>query len=123
MVCPMAMGNHVDHRMARIAGENAARSGERICLEYYADVPYVLRQDMQDLPVEAEWEARRYPLSEGGIVAWQGAVAAYASQLSSFWSDEAQMRAEIGRYARQNGGDQLYFFSLTRGPCGVSSIS
>jgi LmbE family N-acetylglucosaminyl deacetylase len=123
LVCPMALGNHVDHRMTRLAGEMAAQAGERTCLAYYADLPYVLREDVQSRLVEPGWEEKRYPLSGEGLAAWQEAVAAYASQLSSFWSDVDEMHEQIAAYAATCGGGRLYFLGLTRGPCGVSSIS
>ena len=37
LVCPLAIGGHVDHRLTRLAGEKLDRP-----LWYYADFPYVL---------------------------------------------------------------------------------
>ena len=39
LVVPLAIGDHVDHRLARLAAERLHRP-----LRYYADIPYVLRQ-------------------------------------------------------------------------------
>jgi len=122
-VCPIAIGDHVDHRIARLAAERAAAEGKAAYLAYYADLPYVLRLKGQSLPVEPGWEEKRYPLSGEGLAAWQDAIAAYASQLSTFWSGEDEMREQIAAYTAACGGGRLYFLGLTRGPCGVSSIS
>ncbi len=122
LVCPLGLGNHVDHRMVRLSGEKAAQASADLCLAYYADLPYVLRQECQ-VAIEMGWEVKQYPLSAEGLAAWQDAVAAYASQFSSFWSGPEEMREQVSGYARKNGGARLYFFGLTRGPCGVSSIS
>ena len=123
LVCPMGIGKHVDHRITRLAAETAVGGGKESCLGYYADLPYVLRLNGQNLPVEPGWEEKLFPLSIGGLDAWQDAVAAYASQLSSFWSGEDEMREQMAAYAAACGGGRLYFLGLTRGPCGVSSIS
>jgi LmbE family N-acetylglucosaminyl deacetylase len=123
LVLPLGLGNHVDHRLTRRAGEAAARMTADICLAYYADFPYVLRQAVHPVEHEPGWKAERYPLSAEGLAAWQDAIAAYASQLSSFWPGAAEMREQVSEYVRENGGARLYFFGLTRGPCGVSSIS
>jgi LmbE family N-acetylglucosaminyl deacetylase len=123
LVSPMAIGNHIDHRIARMAAEMVAVKVKPVCLAYYADLPYVLRLADQNLPVEPGWEEKRYPLSREGLAAWQDAIAAYASQLSTFWSGEDEMHEQIAAYAAACGGGRLYFLALTRGPCGVSSIS
>ncbi len=38
LVCPLTLGNHVDHRLTRMAAENLGEP-----LLYYADYPYVLK--------------------------------------------------------------------------------
>jgi LmbE family N-acetylglucosaminyl deacetylase len=104
LVCPLALGGHVDHRLARRAAELLDRS-----LWYYADYPYVLQaqaQISQALP--AGWQEVRWPVSAAGMQAWQAAVAAHASQLSTFWPGLEAMQAAIHDYGRLADGARLW---------------
>ena len=97
LVCPLSLGNHVDHQLTRLAAE---QSGRR--LYYYADFPYVLRQpDHLQALAQAGWQPACSPLSTLALTAWQDCVAAHASQISTFWVDEAAMRTAIAEYAAQ----------------------
>ena len=97
VVCPLSLGNHVDHQLTRLAAEQAGWQ-----VWYYADFPYVLRQPDQLLALEAAgWQRVCIPLSRAGLAAWQDCVAAHASQISTFWADELAMRGAIAEYAVQ----------------------
>ena len=97
LVCPLSLGNHVDHQLTRLAAE---QSGRR--LYYYADFPYVLRQpDHLQALAQAGWQPACSPLSTLALTVWQDCVAAHASQISTFWVDEAAMRTAIAEYAAQ----------------------
>ncbi len=100
LVCPLGLGNHVDHQLTRAAAE-----GLNIPLWYYADYPY-----MKGIP---DWHpvnmnSVHFPISEKGIRAWQDSVAAHHSQISTFWDDIPAMRLEILGYARQMEGVILW---------------
>jgi LmbE family N-acetylglucosaminyl deacetylase len=104
VVCPLSLGGHVDHRLARAAAEQAGRVGR-----YYADYPYVAQVDAgvnQRLP--EGWRARVFPISEYGMEAWAEAIAIYASQMSTFWPDHAAMEAELCGYLHKFGGLRLW---------------
>lgn len=103
-VSPLALGGHVDHRLVRAAIENASKS-----LLYYADYPYVLRtfSQLEDLH-EKGWQQLIYPISAEGVGAWQRAIAAHASQISSFWADLQGMRLAIETYAKRSGDVVLW---------------
>jgi LmbE family N-acetylglucosaminyl deacetylase len=104
IVVPLALGGHVDHRLVRQAAQGLGRR-----LWYYADVPYVLsRADELGKLVEAGWRARIYPVSEAGLTAWQAAIAAHASQISTFWPDRESMDAAIRAYSREYQGVRLW---------------
>lgn len=104
VVCPLALGNHVDHQLTRLAAEQT-----RCQLWYYADFPYVLKQPGQlQALAQAGWKRTCTPLSAAGLSAWQGCVAAHASQISTFWADEAAMRVAIAEYALQDGAVCLW---------------
>jgi LmbE family N-acetylglucosaminyl deacetylase len=108
LVCPLALGGHVDHRLTRQAAEKLA-----LPLWYYADYPYVL-QAHGPLAGEgnvAHWQEYRFSISEAGQQAWGRAIAAYASQISTFWVDLSAMKAALEEYSRSVGGLLLWFKS------------
>jgi LmbE family N-acetylglucosaminyl deacetylase len=104
IVAPLALGGHVDHRLVRRAALGLDRP-----LWYYADVPYVLSraEELKKL-VKSGWKARVYPVSEAGLTAWQAAIAAHASQISTFWPDLGSMEAATSAYCRENQGIGLW---------------
>lgn len=103
VICPLALGGHVDHRLTRSVAE---RLGKR--LWYYPDYPYVLK-NMSTLEAlhQAGWQPITFAISEGGLAAWQDAIAAHASQISTFWPDVASMRYAIRAFKEQMGGVRL----------------
>ena len=100
VVCPMALGGHVDHRLARAAAE---RSG--LPLFYYADYPYVLRSAWELSQMElGVWKRTPAPISEPALTAWLEAVSAYSSQISTFWSGAEEMKLAVKNYWAGGGG-------------------
>lgn len=99
LVCPLGLGGHVDHYLARRAAERAALfTGAR--LWYYADYPYV--QQMPEFAADlrqAGWQAVGFPLSLPAVDAWCAAVAAHTSQISTFWPGLDAMCAALREYA------------------------
>lgn len=103
VVCPLGLGNHVDHRIVRTAAEALKRP-----LLYYADYPYagLLHQRLPDgLPSE---QMVRQAVSPEGLEVWTGAVAAYTSQISSLFDSPEDMRAKLHAYWRSGGGSRLW---------------
>jgi len=104
LVCPLAVGSHVDHQLVRAAAERLKRR-----LWYYADYPYVLKHaESLEQMAQQGWLGRVMPISSAGLAAWQAAIAAHASQISSFWPDLDAMRAAMAQYCAQNGGLKLW---------------
>ncbi len=104
LVCPLAVGSHVDHQLARAAAERLNRR-----LWYYADYPYVLKHaECLEQMAQSGWLGCVMPISAAGLSAWQAAIAAHASQISSFWPDLETMQAAIAQYCAQNGGLKLW---------------
>ena len=65
-VCPLALGNHVDHQLTRSAAEGISNS-----YWYYADFPYVLHDATMLEQMEAEgWANQVFPISQDGLAAW-----------------------------------------------------
>ena len=100
VVCPVALGNHVDHRLTRRAAEASSRR-----LYYYPDYPYVLRCASELALVESGvWQRVPATISSAGLFAWQDAVAAYPSQISTFWSSISEAILSIHNYWAGGGG-------------------
>jgi LmbE family N-acetylglucosaminyl deacetylase len=107
LVAPLALGGHVDHRLVAAVVERLASAGRRWL--YYQDYPYVLgcAQDLLDLR-QAGWETTTQPVSAEGLAAWQAAVAAHTSQLSTFWPDLEALKTAIADYCTQNNGVAIW---------------
>jgi LmbE family N-acetylglucosaminyl deacetylase len=112
LVSPLTLGGHVDHRLTRTIVEKALQAKHPAGWElwYYADYPYV-RSELQilaDLQRNLAWKLHAFSVSEDGLQAWLRAVAAYSSQISTFWHDFDTMRADLRVYAQQAGGIRLW---------------
>ncbi len=93
LVCPLALGGHVDHVLVRQAAESLHRP-----LLFYADVPYVLNNPESLEPAVSELEFQLYPVSETGLEAWLKGVAAYRSQLASLFKGQSTLNDAIRTY-------------------------
>jgi LmbE family N-acetylglucosaminyl deacetylase len=112
VVCPLALGGHVDHRLTRKAIEKTGRA-----LWYYADYPYALKETEElDKLRQDGWALVLFPISENGLEAWIQSVAAHRSQVSTFWHQDAHrripayemMRQAISDYCQLSGGVTLW---------------
>jgi LmbE family N-acetylglucosaminyl deacetylase len=109
VVCPLALGGHVDHRLTRAAAEKWQAEAAGGSLWYYADYPYVLHNlDTLDKLAQEGWKSSVFLVSEEGIETWLQAVAAHRSQISTFWENEAEMRSALRAYAAEMGGVVLW---------------
>ena len=105
VVCPLTLGGHVDHRLTRAAVEKTGRK-----IWYYADYPYVLSRTAElDALRQSGWQSTTFPVSDAGLEAWIASVAAYTSQISTFWPDAIAMRAGLQDLWQSSGsGVQLW---------------
>jgi LmbE family N-acetylglucosaminyl deacetylase len=104
LVCPLGIGAHVDHRLTRIAAEMCGRP-----LWYYADFPYVQKDpELVDRLSSQGWLERLFEISPHGLQAWYEAMAAYQSQISTFWEDLPELRHSLESYLAQMGGAMLW---------------
>ncbi len=103
IVCPLAIGGHVDHIITRKAVEALGKP-----LWYYADVPYVFRNP-QELPsATAGMTGKTFFISPQGLAGWQESIAAHASQVTSLFVNLADMRQKIKEYAQTRNGLVLW---------------
>jgi LmbE family N-acetylglucosaminyl deacetylase len=104
VVCPLALGGHVDHRMVRAAAEKAG-----CYLWYYADYPSVLKETIPPGFLQKPGcVTALFSISNPALAAWEASIAAHASQTSTFWPDLDSMRAAIAEYCLSQGGVRLW---------------
>ncbi len=110
VVCPLAIGGHVDHQLTRKAAERLD-----LGLWYYYDLPYASRggglPDGLGMPAG---EAVILPLAQEEIDAWASAAAEYRSQIGSFWSDADHLLRELIQLHDTWGGARLLLASGSR---------
>jgi LmbE family N-acetylglucosaminyl deacetylase len=103
IICPLAVGNHVDHVLTFKAVGLLRRP-----LIYYADFPYLLRFPEQLAILTQGMRSDLHRISEQGLAAWQSSVAAYRSQLPQLFGNEAGMRQQIRGYWELYRGIHLW---------------
>lgn len=104
LICPLSLGNHVDHQLTRKLAEIV-----RVPLYFYADYPYILDHTEQILDlIPKNYQAVIYPLSDQALSAWKDSIAAHQSQISTFWEDLDDMRQQIDLYFQSNQGIKLW---------------
>lgn len=109
VVCPLALGGHVDHRLTRAAVERWQQADPSQVVVYYPDYPYVLNQqaDLRHLKDQG-WQEKKFQVSEAGLQAWVESVAAHASQISTFWPSLSAMKVALRSYLEHQQGGHLY---------------
>ncbi len=103
LVCPLALGGHVDHILARKAAESLPRP-----LHYYADIPYVLNAPQTLEPAIRLLESELYPVPEAGLNAWLDGVRAYISQVDSLYKGEGTLFEAIRQFWTREAGIRLW---------------
>lgn len=99
---PLGIGRHVDHQLTRRAAERLD-----VSLRYFEDYPYASWISDADewgglaRGLRPEWVA----VSESGLDAHSRAIAAYRSQLSTFWLDEAALRGALRQFSQRSNTD------------------
>jgi LmbE family N-acetylglucosaminyl deacetylase len=109
---PLTIGHHVDHQLTRLAAE---RTFPQAALCYYEDYPYAQKPDALAtvIPDRAPnglptWQATTIPLTEAAIQAKIAAIAAFKSQVSTFFQDTADLERQIRTFAASVGGERLW---------------
>lgn len=100
---PLAAGQHVDHVITRAAAERLPQP-----LIYYEDFPYA--EDGAKLePVWGadDWNFESIELEAAALQAKVESIAKHRSQLSTFFTDEAEIDRRIRAYAQAAGHGKL----------------
>ena len=108
LVVPLTIGHHVDHLLTRQAAEQAVSPAHLI---YYEDYPYAqqgnkLAQTIGEPP--SGWQPRVIPLSAAELRTKIAAIAAFKSQFSTFFTDDADLARQVTGYAAQVGGERVW---------------
>jgi LmbE family N-acetylglucosaminyl deacetylase len=103
LVCPLALGGHIDHHLVRTAAEEL---GKRMW--YYADFPYSVNPEWDLDESDRGMIPQLFPISEMGLSVWWESVTAHSSQISTFWSDTDHMREAIRAYWEPIKGIRLW---------------
>jgi LmbE family N-acetylglucosaminyl deacetylase len=108
VVVPLTVRNHVDHQLTRLAAEEAF---DPSTLLYYEDYPYSQVPGAVARTLEqsgGRWSAEVVALDEAALRAKFAAVAAFRSQLSTFFRNQSDLEAQIGGYANAIGGERRW---------------
>ncbi len=103
LVCPLALGGHVDHIVARSAVDLLGLSPY-----FVADIPYVL-----DVPRTVWWKTlgmkkELHPISESGLGAWLQAIRAYGSQVELEFKTDELLEKKMTDYWNKHKGIWLW---------------
>ena len=111
IIAPLAVGNHVDHQLARRAALRLHQRGA--CVRFYVDYPYAVRQPdalaqtLVQLPNDVQWQIEAIPLSAAQVTRKIEAILAYRSQLAVLFPGEEtvdkRVAAAVWAYSRQCG--------------------
>ena len=105
LVCQLGVGRHVDHVNVRRAVELLGRP-----LLYDVDIPYLFNHPADLAPNTGGMKETFYTVTETGLGAWQEAIQAYSSQLSTLFESPDQMRESIRNYWQDKGAVSLWKF-------------
>ncbi|MCE5207729.1 MAG: PIG-L family deacetylase [Chloroflexi bacterium] len=104
LVIPYGFGAHIDHQLVRHSAEML-----RHCKWLYADYPYsaVVAGNLLKW-LNLPGNSYQLPIDKIGLNKWQEAVAAYATQLNTFWPSPDDMQQKIADYCLTGAGSLLY---------------
>lgn len=107
LYAPLTIGHHVDHLLVTEAAQLAF--GDALC--FYEDYPYAqqpgkLAAVIGDPP--AGWQSTPVALSDADLNAKLEAILAFRSQLSTFFTDRADLERQVKGYAEKVGGERVW---------------
>jgi LmbE family N-acetylglucosaminyl deacetylase len=104
---PLTAGNHVDHRLTRLAAERVF--GDRLI--YYEDYPYAAEEGAVTAvltPAPDHWQPTIITLSATAVQTKIDAIWAYVSQRSTFFATREDLEAKIKSYTDQVSGERQW---------------
>jgi hypothetical protein len=107
ILAPLTIGHHVDHLL--VPGAAEIIHDERLL--YYEDYPYAQETAKRERALAADPKPLTptiIPVSEDARRAKIEAILAYKSQLSTFWTDNADLERQVFGYMDEVGGERLW---------------
>ena len=110
---PLGAGGHVDHQIARLAGEKAFAAKK---IHYYEDFPYAQRfLAVRKLTwPRRQWRSELLRLTPEAIKARIAAISAYPSQAWVIFGGPADLEFKVRRYLKRVGGGERIWGYLAR---------
>ena len=93
VVCPLALGGHVDHVIARKAVEGLGRP-----LRYFADIPYLLSDPSSLSQAVSSFQPEVMDVSILALIKWYKSAMAYRSQISMEFDSNVNMGKVLASY-------------------------
>jgi LmbE family N-acetylglucosaminyl deacetylase len=94
---PLGVGQHVDHKIVCRAAKGSGHA-----LAYYEDFPYAEDPCVEQAALmNGRYRTELILLSEEALEAKIAAIACYRSQLSTFWTNAAEMEAAVRAFAER----------------------
>ena len=107
VLAPLTAGNHVDHQLTLLAAENCYGKD----LIYYEEYPYAAEPGVVEKVIAAgreSWQPQTILISKEAMEKKNEAIAAYASQMSTFFLDRADLERQVHNYAQLVGGERIW---------------
>lgn len=108
ILIPLAIGQHVDHQLVRLAAE---RWQNKAGLAYYEEYPYA--RDSAAISAALTQKGILYPevipLSGQALSAKIRAAGCYRSQISTFFDSLQDLGTQITHYSQKVGGERLWY--------------
>jgi LmbE family N-acetylglucosaminyl deacetylase len=110
LYAPMAVGKHVDHQLVRNWAWDIAKTSSQT-VKFYQDYPYMRQKEAIDaarLFFDEPLLLESIKISEQAMQQKISAMAAYVSQIHSFWEDEAAIDSEVRQtFTDSNDSDYI----------------
>lgn len=103
IIAPLTIGNHIDHRIINQSVKNLSNNNRL----FYEDFPYVIKSEENEYYYQNLKELM-FNLSHENIKKWYESIAAYKSQISTFWKSISRMKSEIQEFYAKGGGKCLW---------------
>lgn len=105
LVCPLALGSHVDHVLVRQGGERLG-----LPLYYYLDVPYIFYHPEHLGQISERMRETTHFITETGLSRWKEAALEYKSQIPTLreaFDTPEKVQASLEAYWAEREGIRL----------------
>jgi len=106
---PLSVGNHVDHQITRLAAERYFGTE----LYYYEEYPYAVVPGAVNAVIAdggAAWKSETIAIPEEAMKIKIDAIAAFSSQLSTFFLDPSDLEKQVCHFTRTLGGERIWHY-------------